>query len=88
MYGNISFSQVAFEIETRDFEVSKDQKEWEYVERLLPEKIIPSIPKLKEYHSGFQPPRIVPGKRQHPLNFKRNLSLNLKNFAWFLGQKC
>lgn len=62
MHGNIRFSQLAYDFEARDFEVSKDTKEWEYVERLLPPRIIPDIPHLKEFHSGFQPPKIIPGE--------------------------
>lgn len=40
-----------------DYEVTKDPKEWEYVERVLKPKVIP-VPCLenKEYSSGWKPP--------------------------------
>jgi len=58
MYGKVSFSHLAQEIEMRDFEVSKNAEEWEFVERLLPSKLVPKILDLQDFHSGFQPPKI------------------------------
>ncbi|XP_043529255.1 probable 39S ribosomal protein L49, mitochondrial [Frieseomelitta varia] len=47
--------------EYTDYEVTKDPKEWEYVERLLKPKVIPA-PCLenKEYPSGWKPPVAKP----------------------------
>lgn len=44
-----------------DYEVSKDPKEWEYVERLLKPKTIPKpCMDKKEYPSGWKPPVCKP----------------------------
>ncbi|XP_078047246.1 mitochondrial ribosomal protein L49 [Augochlora pura] len=44
-----------------DYEVTKDPKEWEYVERLLGNKIVPMPPlEKKEYASGWTPPTAKP----------------------------
>ena len=45
-------------METREFSTSTE--EWKYVERLLPPSLIPTVPKLDRYPSGYQPPTISP----------------------------
>lgn len=45
-----------------DYEVSKDPKEWKFVEDLLPKKIIPP-PKYEEnLPSGYKPATVKPGE--------------------------
>lgn len=53
-----------------DYEVSKDPKEWEYVECLLKPKVIPT-PHLekKEYPSGWKPPVAKP--HEYPYYIQR-----------------
>ena len=49
----------------REFEVSNDESEWKFVERLLPLKIVPQLPTAPNedgsYPSGFVRPRAKPG---------------------------
>lgn len=53
-----------------DYEVSKDPKEWKFVEDLLPKKIIPP-PKYEEnLPSGYKPATVKPG--QYPYYVKRS----------------
>ena len=58
----LRFSNISYQVDPRDFEVSKDPAEWEFVERLLPPDLVPRIPDLKEYPSGFRPARLSPGE--------------------------
>lgn len=37
------------------YEVFKDEKTWQYVERLLPYAHIPDVPKRAYYASGWKP---------------------------------
>jgi hypothetical protein len=55
------FSNISYQVAPRDFEVSKDPAEWEFVQRLLPPQLVPKVPDLKEFPSGFKPPRLSPG---------------------------
>ena len=58
-FGEARFSDFAPKVEqNREFAVSTE--EWKFVERLLPLTMIPAIPKLDRYPSGFQPPKISP----------------------------
>jgi hypothetical protein len=56
------FSNVSYQVTSRDFEASKDPAEWAFVERLLPSELHPKIPDLKEYPSGFVPAKLKPGE--------------------------
>jgi len=56
------FSNIAYEVGQRDFEVSKDPYEWAFVERLFPPELKPAIPVLDEYPSGFKPAKLKPGQ--------------------------
>lgn len=39
-----------------DYEITKDENEWKYVERLLPYKIIPKPPTIgNKFPSGYKP---------------------------------
>ena len=65
---SVKFGDVARDIDRhipREFELSSDQSEWNYVERLLPLRIVPPLPrppnKDGSYPSGFCAPRIKPG---------------------------
>ncbi|XP_076648173.1 mitochondrial ribosomal protein L49 [Halictus rubicundus] len=56
-----------------DYEVTRDPKEWEYVERLLKPKIIPE-PQFenKEYPSGWKPPTAKPEDYPYYIRRSRN----------------
>ena len=70
----------------RDFEVSSDQKEWEYVQRLLPIKIIPPLPPAPNedgsYASGFVAARTRPGDL--PYHVSRTRSHMLPVYTHFV----
>ncbi|KOC62315.1 putative 39S ribosomal protein L49, mitochondrial [Habropoda laboriosa] len=53
-----------------NYEVTRDPKEWKYVERLLKSKVIPEISlENKEYPSGWKPPIAKP--KDHPYYVQR-----------------
>merc|ERR1712080_228157 len=65
---SLKFGDVARDIDRhmpREFEISSDQSEWDYVERLLPLRIVPPLPpapnKDGTYPSGFCAPSRKPG---------------------------
>ncbi|EGI69677.1 PREDICTED: probable 39S ribosomal protein L49, mitochondrial [Acromyrmex echinatior] len=43
-----------------DYEITKDENEWKYVERLLPYKIIPKPPTTGKFSSGYKPASASP----------------------------
>ena len=55
-FGEARFSEFAPKV--ADTEFSTSTEEWKFVERLLPAALIPSIPKLDRYPSGYQPAKI------------------------------
>ena len=55
-FGEARFSEFAPKV--ADTEFSTSTEEWKFVERLLPLTLIPSIPKLDRYPSGYQPAKI------------------------------
>merc|ERR1712109_435883 len=55
-FGEARFSEFAPKV--ADTEFSTSTEEWKFVERLLPATLIPSIPKLDRYPSGYQPAKI------------------------------
>ncbi|XP_076290717.1 mitochondrial ribosomal protein L49 [Lasioglossum baleicum] len=59
-----------------DYEVTRDPKEWEYVERLLRPKVIP-VPELenREYASGWKPPTAKPGDYPYYVQRSKNFML-------------
>lgn len=71
-----TFKDMAKELdsmETRQFEVTKEG--WEFVERLLPKKLIPKIPDAKagdELPSGFRVPSAKPGDYEYHVGRTRN----------------
>ena len=83
----------------RDFEASTDEKEWAYVERLLPMKTVPPLPaapnKDGSYPSGFVAPRTRPGDfsyhvsrtRSHMLPVYTTFSRSVMLVTTYIG-KC
>ena len=55
-FGEARFSEFSPKVEDTEFSTSTE--EWKFVERVLPQTLIPSIPKLDRYPSGYQPPMI------------------------------
>ena len=84
----LNFGEVARDIDQhipRDFEVSSDQSEWAYVERLLPLKVIPKLPpapnKDGSYPSGFVAPKRKAG--EFPYHVSRTRSHMLPVYTDF-----
>jgi len=57
-FGEARFSELAKpQLQARNYTKSSDLEEWKYVERLLPSRLIPEVPKKDYYPSGFKLPR-------------------------------
>lgn len=76
---SLKFENVARDIDRhlpRDFEVSSNEEEWAYVQRLMPIKIVPQLsPAPSEdgsYPSGFVAPRTKPGDLPYHVSRTRN----------------
>lgn len=60
-FGEHRFGQPPEAAPERQFTISEDPEEWQFVSRLLPKATIPEVPDLPEYPSGFVKPTAKPG---------------------------
>ena len=85
---SLKFGDIVHDVDRhhpRDFEVSSDQTEWKFVERLLPMDIVPPLPPAPNedgsYPSGFIMARAKPG--DYPYHISRTRSHMLPVYTVF-----
>ena len=85
---SLKFGEIIHDVDRhtpREFEVSNDQSEWKFVERLLPLRIVPPLPPAPNvdgsYPSGFVCPRAKPG--DYPYHVSRTRAHMLPVYTEF-----